>query len=84
MSTIAICGTQPPGVRPPTDHVYYSTTKSLCKACKRGVDAKIVFRSEAVYFEKFCADHGPESVLVASSVEWYLDALSFVAHRRLR
>jgi len=78
MSTTAICAPAS-ALRPPTDHVYYSTTKSLCKTCKRGVDAKIVFRAEAVYFEKFCPDHGPESVLVASSVEWYLDALSFIA-----
>jgi uncharacterized radical SAM superfamily Fe-S cluster-containing enzyme len=66
-------------VRQPTDHVYYSATRSLCKTCKRSVDAKIQFRGDAVWFDKFCPEHGAEQVLVASSVEWYLDALSFVA-----
>jgi uncharacterized radical SAM superfamily Fe-S cluster-containing enzyme len=65
--------------RQPSDHVYYSMTKSLCGQCKRAVDAKIQFRGQEVYFDKFCPDHGREEVMVASSVEWYLDALSFLA-----
>src|SRR5438874_5209307 len=62
-----------------TDHIYYSMTKSLCGTCKRSVDAKIVFRDDAVWFDKFCPDHGHENCRVASSIEWYLDALSFIA-----
>lgn len=65
--------------RPEADHTYYSMTKSLCRMCKREVDAKIVFRDDKVYFDKFCPDHGAESVLVSSSVDWYLDAASFLA-----
>ena len=68
-----------PPDRKPTDHVYYSMTKSLCGTCKRAVDAKIVFRNEAVWFDKFCPTHGHEHCRVASSIEWYLDALSFIA-----
>ncbi len=66
-------------VRKPTDHVYYSMTKSLCATCKSPVDAKIHFVGDAVYFDKFCPEHGHQKALVSSSVEWYLDALSFVA-----
>jgi uncharacterized radical SAM superfamily Fe-S cluster-containing enzyme len=66
-------------VRQPTDHVYYSMTKSLCKTCKTDVDAKIVIRDGAVYFDKFCPEHGKQECLVSSSAEWYLDALSFIA-----
>jgi uncharacterized radical SAM superfamily Fe-S cluster-containing enzyme len=62
-----------------TDHVYYSMTKSLCRSCKHPVDAKIVFVGDGVYFDKYCPTHKHERVLVASSVEWYLDALSFIA-----
>ncbi len=62
-----------------TDHIYYSMTKGLCGTCKRSVDAKIVFRDGKVFFDKFCPDHGKEYVQVASSVEWYLDCLSFIA-----
>jgi uncharacterized radical SAM superfamily Fe-S cluster-containing enzyme len=60
-------------------HVYYSMTKSLCGTCKESVDAKIHFLENQVYFDKYCPKHGHEHVLVASSVEWYLDALSFVS-----
>ncbi|HZU96712.1 MAG TPA: radical SAM protein [Planctomycetota bacterium] len=65
--------------RKSTDHIYYSLTKSLCASCKKAVDAKIVFKSDQVWFDKFCPEHGHQTCLVASSVEWYLDALSFIA-----
>ena len=62
-----------------SDHVYYGTTKGLCGVCKGPVDAKILFRAGAVYLDKFCPRHGKQECLAASSVEWYLDCLSFVA-----
>jgi 7,8-dihydro-6-hydroxymethylpterin dimethyltransferase len=62
-----------------TPHLYYSMTKSLCGVCKRSVDAKVLFRDGTVWFDKFCPEHGHQECAVASSVEWYLDALSFVA-----
>lgn len=68
-----------PPLRQPTDHIYFTMTKSLCATCKAAVDAKVVFRDDQVFFDKFCPQHGHEQVLVASSVAWYLDALSFVA-----
>lgn len=70
---------QPPPERAFTPHVYYGMTKSLCAVCKGAVDAKVQVRDSKVYFSKFCPQHGKEEVLVASSAEWYLDALSFVA-----
>jgi 7,8-dihydro-6-hydroxymethylpterin dimethyltransferase len=69
----------PCATRTPTQHVYYSMTKGLCSTCKRSLDVKIHFRDQAVWFDKFCPEHGHHSCLVSSSVEWYLDALSFVA-----
>lgn len=69
----------PCATRTPTTHVYYSMTKGLCSTCKRSLDVKIHFRDEQVWFDKFCPEHGHHSCLVSSSVEWYLDALSFVA-----
>ncbi|MFL6245793.1 MAG: radical SAM protein [Thermoanaerobaculia bacterium] len=71
--------TTAPRERAFTDHVYYSMTKSLCRMCKQPVDAKILFREGAVWFDKFCPDHGHEQVRVASSAEWYVDAMSFIA-----
>jgi uncharacterized radical SAM superfamily Fe-S cluster-containing enzyme len=54
-------------------------TKGLCSVCKRGVDVKIHFRDSQVWFDKFCPEHGHQSCMVASSAEWYLDALSFIS-----
>ena len=75
---MTICAPCTP-TRTPTPHIYYSMTKGLCSTCKRSVDVKIQFRDDKVWFKKFCPDHGQQECLVASSVEWYLDALSFVA-----
>jgi uncharacterized radical SAM superfamily Fe-S cluster-containing enzyme len=65
--------------RTPTKHGYFSMTKGLCGTCKRAVDVKIQFRDDQVWFDKYCPEHGHQTCQVASSVEWYLDALSFVA-----
>lgn len=68
-----------PAPRRPSDHTYYASTKGLCAICKRGVDAKVVFRDEKVWLHKHCPEHGAAECLIASSVDWYLDAMSFVA-----
>jgi uncharacterized radical SAM superfamily Fe-S cluster-containing enzyme len=47
--------------------------------CKEPVDAKVIFRDGAVLLDKHCLKHGPQECLVSSSVEWYLDCLSFLA-----
>jgi uncharacterized radical SAM superfamily Fe-S cluster-containing enzyme len=65
--------------RPPTGHIYYTMTKSLCSTCKTAVDAKVVFEGEQVFFLKFCPSHGHQKVLVSTSRAWYLDALGFLA-----
>lgn len=62
-----------------TEHTYYGLTKSLCATCKVEVDARIWLRDGAVWFRKFCPEHGHQEVLVASSADWYLDALSFLS-----
>jgi tetraether lipid synthase len=67
------------GVREATDHVYYSMTKSLCGVCKTAVDAKIIIRDNAVYFDKFCPAHGRQECLASSSAEWYLDCMTFLS-----
>lgn len=69
----------PPRPRAASDHVYYGMTKSLCRVCKAAVDAKIIFRGDEVLLDKSCPAHGRQECRIASSVEWYLDALSFVA-----
>ena len=61
------------------EHTYYTSTRGLCSTCKRGVEAKVQFRGERVWLDKYCPEHGHQSTMIASSIEWYLDALSFVA-----
>ena len=41
-----------------TPHLYYSMTKSLCGVCKRRSTPRSLFRDDAVWFDKFCPEHG--------------------------
>jgi uncharacterized radical SAM superfamily Fe-S cluster-containing enzyme len=68
--------------RATADHTYYGSTRSLCSRCREGVDASIVFRDKGVWLEKFCPEHGHQSALISSSIEWWLDCLRFVAPSR--
>lgn len=61
----------------PTDHRLLSVTRSLCAVCKRSVSAELHARDGAVWMDKRCPTHGAQSVLVASSLDWYLDCLTF-------
>jgi uncharacterized radical SAM superfamily Fe-S cluster-containing enzyme len=63
------------------DHLYYAATRSLCRVCKSVVDAMVLFRDGAVVLEKSCMRHGRQQCQIASSVDWYLDALRFLAPR---
>ena len=55
-------------VRP---YQYYDIAVSICSACHRRVDAKIVFQDGCVWMHKRCAEHGAERVLVADDVEYW-------------
>ncbi|MBK7644885.1 MAG: radical SAM protein [Planctomycetes bacterium] len=55
-------------VRP---YQYYDIAVSICSACYRRVDAKIVFQEGCVYMHKRCPEHGSERVLVADDVEYW-------------
>jgi 7,8-dihydro-6-hydroxymethylpterin dimethyltransferase len=52
-------------------YVYYDFTTSICAACYRKVEAKVVFQDDNVYLLKRCPEHGPARVLVADDVEYY-------------
>ncbi|MDB4986668.1 MAG: hypothetical protein JWN04_1846 [Myxococcaceae bacterium] len=83
MTQLAPAEVRAPITAPPersmTGHVYYGMTRSLCAKCKQQVDGKILFADDMVWLDKYCPAHGHQRALIASSVEWYLDALSFVA-----
>jgi uncharacterized radical SAM superfamily Fe-S cluster-containing enzyme len=52
-------------------YLFYDTTQSVCTTCLRQVEAKIVFKDERVYMDKWCPVHGTERVLVADDVGYY-------------
>jgi uncharacterized radical SAM superfamily Fe-S cluster-containing enzyme len=53
------------------DYVFLGTTRSLCPACRRVVDAKIVSRQGRVYFRKRCPEHGEIEDFVCSDVAYF-------------
>src|SRR5207253_10202213 len=53
------------------DYTFLGTTRSLCPACRRVVDAKIIVRQQRVYFRKSCPDHGTFEDFVCSDVAYY-------------
>src|SRR5688500_20005298 len=58
-------------MHPVRPYLFYGTTTSLCSACLRRVEAKIVFEDERVLMLKRCPDHGPERVLISDDVAYY-------------
>lgn len=52
-------------------YLFYDTTQSVCTTCLRQVEAKIVFKDEHVYMDKWCPAHGTERVLVSDDVGYY-------------
>ena len=58
------------------DYVFYELTRSICPACRRVIDAQIIFRDNRVYMRKRCPACGPFESLV------YGDAEAYVANAR--
>jgi uncharacterized radical SAM superfamily Fe-S cluster-containing enzyme len=52
-------------------YLFYDTTQSVCTTCLRTVEAKILFKDDCVYMDKWCPVHGTERVLMANDVEYY-------------
>jgi uncharacterized radical SAM superfamily Fe-S cluster-containing enzyme len=54
-----------------SDALLHETT-SLCRVCRNGVPARVVARDGQVFMHKTCAVHGPQSVRLSASAEWYV------------
>jgi 7,8-dihydro-6-hydroxymethylpterin dimethyltransferase len=52
-------------------YLFYDTTQSVCSQCLRPVEAKIIFKDDKVYMDKWCPAHGQERVLISDDVAWY-------------
>jgi len=55
-------------VRP---YMFYDVALTLCSACFRKLEGKIVFQDDKVYLLKHCPAHGFERVLLADDVDYY-------------
>jgi uncharacterized radical SAM superfamily Fe-S cluster-containing enzyme len=53
------------------DYTFLGTTRSLCPACRRVVDAKIIVRAGRVWFRKQCPEHGVIEDFVCSDVAYF-------------
>lgn len=52
-------------------YLYYDTTTSVCSTCLYPVEAKIIFKDDNVFMDKWCPTHGMERVLISDDVEYY-------------
>ncbi len=52
-------------------YLYYDVAISICAACFRKVEGKILFQEGKVFMTKRCPEHGGEKVLVADDVDYY-------------
>ena len=55
-------------------YLFYDSAVSVCSACLRRVEAKILIKDDKVFLEKWCAEHGRERVLVADDAAYYRKA----------
>ena len=52
-------------------YLFYDTTSSVCTTCLRPVEAKILFKENHVYMDKWCPAHRTERVLIGDDVDYY-------------
>jgi len=52
-------------------YLFYDTTQSVCTTCLAQVEAKILFKDDRVYMDKWCPVHGTERVLISDDVAYY-------------
>ena len=50
---------------------FYNTTASVCSTCFKQIEAKIVFKNNQVYMDKWCPNHGMQRVLISDDAEYY-------------
>lgn len=65
-------------LRKERDYTFYELTQSMCRVCRKIVDAQILFRDNKVYLRSLCPEHGPSEALIAASTEWYLKVINSI------
>ena len=52
-------------------YLYYDVVVSICSACYRKVEGKIIFQDGNVFMIKRCPEHGVENILIADDADYY-------------
>jgi uncharacterized radical SAM superfamily Fe-S cluster-containing enzyme len=52
-------------------YLYYDQVTSLCEHCLRRIEGKLVIQDERVWLHKWCREHGPSKVLVATDARYW-------------
>jgi 7,8-dihydro-6-hydroxymethylpterin dimethyltransferase len=56
---------------PTRDYLFAEFTLSLCSQCLQRADAKVLIQDGKVFMRKNCRDHGVETVLIATDVDYW-------------
>lgn len=56
----------------------FSRTQSLCPACRKKVDTRVIEQDNKVYLEKYCTQDGVSHSLICSDAKWYADSLKYI------
>jgi hypothetical protein len=60
------------------DYIFYELTNSICSACLKKIEAKIIFQNDNVYMLKHCLEHGKQKVLISTDIEYYKKSRDFL------
>ncbi|HLP17434.1 MAG TPA: radical SAM protein, partial [Bacteroidota bacterium] len=58
------------------DYMYHDLTQSMCRECRKIIDAQILFRDDHVYLRSICPEHGASEAMIAQSARWYRDTVT--------
>lgn len=59
------------------NYIYSEATISICPECLQRVPAKIIFKDDKVFLQKFCLKHGQQEELFEEDIEYHLKKRTF-------
>lgn len=63
---------------PTLDYTFAEFTISVCSKCLQRADAKVLIRDGKVYLRKHCLEHGPETALIATDVDYWRKSRAYL------
>jgi 7,8-dihydro-6-hydroxymethylpterin dimethyltransferase len=63
---------------PTRDYLFADFTISLCSKCRDRADAKVILKDGKVYLRKHCLEHGTETVLIATDVDYWRKSRTYL------